>query len=120
MEEAEKTFEESSWLSFTIMTGSVFESLLVDLTNELKLPFGALINKITSHNLFDAVELETLSFVKEARNLVHAGRYDDAYITRDKAMSVRLPLDEFLRKDWVEIKNRYSGRKECDKCESTS
>lgn len=104
MEEADKTFDEASWLSFVLMAGAVFESYLVDMTGDKKSTFGGLIKKISKNDFFDEDEIKILTEASDARNLVHAGRFEDIYLTRDKAMTVRLALEQFLRKDWCGLK----------------
>ncbi len=106
LEEADKTFEESSWLAFSMMAGAVFESLLLDVVDDNDATFGRLINRAKDMDVFDSLELSALEIAKEARNMIHAGRHGDPYLTREKAMTVRLVLEQFLRKNWAEIKGK--------------
>lgn len=107
LEEADKTFEEASWLAFAMMAGAVFESLLFDIVGDTRVGFGSLINKIKAAKVFEEMELAALQIACDARNLIHAGRYGDVYITREKAMRVRVVLEQFLRNDWGKIKEKY-------------
>ena len=114
MEEADQTFEESSWLSFVLMAGGVFEGFLVDLTGNQKATFGQLIAGVEQTDVFDDLELQALRDAAEARNLVHAGRAKDPYVTRERLMDIRLALEQFLRKDWRRIKSDYQIRIESE------
>ena len=109
LEEADKTFEESSWLAFAMMAGAVFESLLFDMAGDKRDSFGPLIGKVKKKDIFNSMEIAALETANNARNLVHAGRHGDPYITREKAMTVRVVLEQFLRYDWAEIKREYSS-----------
>lgn len=111
LEEADKTFEESSWFAFVMMAGAVFESFLVDMLGDEESTFGLLINKVRELSVFTNREVAALDDAKEARNIIHAGRHDEPYVTREKAMNVRLVLEQFLRSDWLEIKQKYAEQK---------
>lgn len=110
LEEADKTFDDGSWLSFVMMAGAVFESFLVDLTGKGSETLGSLVKKVNSKGLFSDLEVEALAAATEARNLVHAGRHKQPYISRDRAMAVRVALEQFLRKDWGQLKKNYRKR----------
>ncbi len=105
MEEADKTFDEGVWLSFVLMAGGVLESFLVDLTGDKRSTFGGLITKVKDKEYFSELEMEALHEASSARNIVHAGKYNKPYVSRDKAMTVRLALEQLLRKDWEQIKS---------------
>jgi len=106
MEEADKTFDEGSWLSFVLMAGGVLESFLVDITDDKQSTFGNLIKQIEQKHLFSKEEIGVLRDASKARNLVHAGKFKKPYVSRGVAMSVRLTLEQMLRKDWHSIKTK--------------
>ena len=114
MEEADKNFDQCSWLSFAIMAGAANEGLFNDLTEDVDSTFGKLITKTKRLAIFEDSDYETLEFLVDSRNLIHAGRYKDEYISRNMAMKVRLSLDELIKADWCEIRNKYNGKEEKD------
>lgn len=110
MEEADKTFSEGAWLSFVIMAGAVFEGRLADLLKNYGDGLGGLIKKIVKLEVMENSEVEVIESVKNYRNLVHAGKYiGDLYVTRNAAMTVRLMLDDYIKKDWLRMKREIKG-----------
>lgn len=107
MEEADKAFDESAWLAFAMMAGAVFESLLYDMVDAEWGSLGPLIEKTEKKGIFDRMEISALQDANAARNLVHANRFKDEYITRKVAMNIRVVLEQFLRYNWTEIKRDY-------------
>lgn len=98
-EEADKSFETGAWLSFALMCGAVFEGML----------FAKLSSSTQETNYFNLLEMgrqshlikedqyTNMNKVRELRNLVHANKYNRAYIMRKDAMDIRKTLSELLK-----------------------
>ena len=109
MEEADKTFSEGAWISFMIMAGAVFEGRLAYMLNSYNVPHGGLVSEVEKLEMMEDEEIEVIKSVKDYRNLVHAGKYkENLKVSRNSAMTVRLILDEYIKKDW----SRLGGRSE--------
>ena len=105
MEEADKTFEQEAWLSFVVMAGSVFEGVLSNLIADYGSTFGTLVNKVSELKILDEYEISILKDAVKFRNHVHAGKFKEETAARQDAMNIRVQLDQFIKKDWNEVKN---------------
>lgn len=94
------TFENGPWLSFALMAGAAYEGLLDWKVEERSKSdrFSDPIRKAVTESLVDEDEKAVLSIAKDNRNLVHAGRCDEPYVTRGGAMDMRRVLDRVIRK----------------------
>jgi len=99
-EEAEESFENKLWLSYTIIAGAVCEGILLSVLNANKsAKFSRLIDKAASINISQS---ETLNKVREHRNIIHPGKYDKPNISRPVAMELKILIDELINVDWSE------------------
>lgn len=96
--EAEATFEARAWLSFALMAAAVYEGLLGWSLQDERKRFANLIDDAAAEGLIDTREAAVLITAKENRNLVHAGRRVDGWVTRATAMDMRIVLDQLVRK----------------------
>lgn len=95
-EEAEKCFKESAWLSFSLMCAAVFEGVLYGKLASNN-GFKDLISEAFKANLISESETELFNRVREARNLVHANKFNVEYIDRKLAMDIRTTMDKVIR-----------------------
>ena len=98
-EEAEKAFDACAWMSFVLMAGAVIEGLLVDRFGNNK-NFKTLIQSANKAGVLDVGDLENLQEVREARNRVHAERFDEPFIERLLAMDVYVIYDRLVKRRW--------------------
>jgi len=108
MEEADKAFDNSAWMSFLMMAGAVVECVLFDLLKKStasKATFGQLTKDVKNISVLDENDVKTIFGMVEARNLIHAGRYETPFVGRKLAIKTRLTLDNLLKMDWSEMKN---------------
>lgn len=96
-EEAEKCFEQSGWLSFALMCGAVFEGLLLSKVGGGDDRFEALIDRILAQGAVTDVEALVLHKVRYFRNLVHAKRVSEPYVSRADAMDTRKVLHRLVK-----------------------
>ena len=95
--EAEITFDSASWLGFALMCGALFEGILYfSLKKNNK--FIDLISNARAQNIINSEEEKIINKVRDARNLVHANKHQDPYITRLDAMDIKITLDKLLNK----------------------
>jgi len=64
---------------------------------------GKLVDVTQKMSVFDDELFQSIVLAKDARNLVHADNYDQPYVIRSDAMSIKLTLDSLLRLDWVRL-----------------
>lgn len=97
-EEAERTFENGSWLAFALMASAVYEGLLGWKLNSRSEPFAKLIAEAHQQGLIDTHEAQILGTAREHRNLVHASRFESPWVRRADAMDMRTTMDGLIRK----------------------
>lgn len=102
-EEAEITFENGAWLSFTLMAAAVYEGLLGWRLRARNQTFAQLIECSLSQQIIDQHEERILTSARESRNLVHAARFADPAVTRTSAMDMRTVMDGLIRKLAAEL-----------------
>jgi len=93
-EEADKAFDNASWLSFALLCGAVFEGVLY--AKGYRNGLEAKINKAVSDSIIDNRTSEIMHKVREFRNLIHAYKYEEPRVTRRDAMDIRSVLDKLL------------------------
>ncbi|WP_290697452.1 hypothetical protein [Amphritea sp.] len=98
-EEAEKAFDACAWMSFVLMAGAVIEGLLVGRFGNNK-NFKTLIQLANEAGVLGVDDLESIQEVREARNRVHAERFDEPFIERLLAMDVYVIFDRLLKRRW--------------------
>ena len=102
-EEAEESFENKLWLSYTIIAGAVCEGILLSVLNANKnATFSRLIEKAASIDIINFNQSETLNKVREHRNIIHPGKYEKPNISRPVAMELKVLIDELINVDWLE------------------
>ncbi|TCK06126.1 hypothetical protein [Marinobacterium mangrovicola] len=108
-EEAERTFDASAWMSFVLMAGAVIEGLLTvrfygdngpNRNRDGKVDFYRLIKRAGESGLLSEGECENVDSVREARNTVHADRYESPFVDRKLAMDTYLVYDRLLKRRW--------------------
>lgn len=97
-EEAERTFENGSWLAFALMASAVYEGLLGWKLNSRSEPFAKLIAEAHQRGLIETQEAQILDAAREHRNLVHASRLETPWVQRADAMDMRTTMDGLVRK----------------------
>ncbi|WP_374989663.1 DUF4145 domain-containing protein (plasmid) [Priestia megaterium] len=98
-EEAEKCFDQESWLAFSLMCGAVFEGMLY---GKLERPttnntFHEMITTCKNRGFLNNHQANIMSKVKGLRNLVHANKYNIPYVERRDAMDIRATLDQLIK-----------------------
>ena len=96
-EEAEKSFESGSWLSYCLMCGAIFEGILFSLIGQNK-KFADLIIEAANEGLIDSEDKVIMDQVRKFRNLIHASKFRDAYVSRKSGMDTRTVLDKLIKK----------------------
>ncbi len=96
-EEAERVFDSGSWLSFALMASAIYEGLLGWSLREEKDTFASLIKKAHDAPIIDTPERDVLEAARQTRNLVHASRHMEAWVSRAQAMDMRTVLDKLVR-----------------------
>ncbi|MES9925709.1 MAG: hypothetical protein ABW152_16630 [Candidatus Thiodiazotropha endolucinida] len=97
-EEADKAFQNSSWMSFTVMAISAIEGILYNLFGRNDL--HKLINKAEAKNLITSNEKELLLEAKNTRNRIHADNYKEPFPTRKLGTNLYVLYDRLIKKDW--------------------
>jgi hypothetical protein len=95
--EAETAFENSAWLSFSLMAGAIYEGLHSWHLRQSNETFAKLIRLALKKGSLEAEDAEILEEARDARNLVHAGRAKDPMIARQDAMDMRRLVDRLVR-----------------------
>lgn len=98
-EEAEKNFEQGAWLSFTLMCGAVFEGLLHAKLNPgyTGNTFSDMISYAYRNGIINNKQRDIMNNVRNSRNLVHANKIREPYISRKNAMEIRITLDMLIK-----------------------
>ena len=96
-EEAEKNFDTGAWLSYALMCGAIYEGLLFDklAANET---FAVLTRNALAGGLIDAASANIMNKARNFRNLVHANRFHEVYVSRADAMDMRTTVDKLIKK----------------------
>ena len=94
--EAEITFENASWLSFMLMCGAIFEGILFAKLGQNK-SFNDLIRDASHQGLIDTHTVSIMDKVRGYRNLVHANKHTDQYVSRMDSMDTRITLDKLIK-----------------------
>ncbi|MBW4443943.1 MAG: hypothetical protein KME10_22495 [Plectolyngbya sp. WJT66-NPBG17] len=94
--EAEIAFENASWLSFMLMCGAVFEGILFAKLGQNK-SFKDLITAAKQQGVIDTHTESIMTTVRGYRNLVHANRHTELYVSRIDAMDTRITLDKLIK-----------------------
>lgn len=94
--ECEAAFDNGIWLTFMLMCGAIFEGILYSKlgVNET---FNTLINNAVAGNVIDDDAAAIMHRVRGYRNLVHANRHTEPYVTRAEAMDTRALLDKTIK-----------------------
>ena len=95
-QEAESSFENSAWLTFMLMCGAIFEGILFSKIGENK-TFEKLIEKASETKLIDDDAKLIMHNVRSYRNIVHANRINEPYVTRADAMDTRRLLEAIIK-----------------------
>lgn len=96
-EEAEKSFENSAWLSYVLNCGAIFEGLLFHKLNANEYAkFNDLIKTALEGDFINTETAQIMHNAREKRNLIHAGRYTDPFITRLEAMDIMKVMDNVI------------------------
>jgi hypothetical protein len=96
-EEAEKNFNNATWLSYALMCGAIYEGLLFDKLAVNK-SFANLINSASTTGLIDTATTNVMTKARNFRNLVHASRFGEVYVSRADAMDMRTTIDKLIKK----------------------
>ena len=97
--EAETSFDNAAWLSFMLMCGAIFEGMLfAKLGQPNGSKFHQLITNARQDSLIDIDTESIMNKVRGYRNLVHANRHSDLYVSRVDAMDTRTTLDKLIKK----------------------
>lgn len=98
-EEAERNFEQGAWLSFALMCGAVFEGMLYA---KLNMPSSNRFKDMTieayeNKKIIDLKQKQIMDDARNARNLIHANRFNKNYITRKKAMDIMTTMNKLIK-----------------------
>lgn len=93
-EEAEKGFDNASWLSFSLMCAAIFEGMLF--AKGVSGLFQEQIDKAASAGIIDNRMKNIMHQVRGFRNLVHANNHSKTYVSRASAMDIRSVLDNLI------------------------
>ena len=96
-EEAEKNFDTGAWLSYALMCGAIYEGLLFDKLG-VNLTFAVLTSNALADGLIDAASANIMNKARNFRNLVHANRFHEVYVSRADAMDMRTTVDKLIKK----------------------
>lgn len=96
--EAELAFDSSSWLTFALMCGALFEGVLYFKLGLNNKAFNELISSAKSVGIIDSQEELIMNMVRQYRNLVHSNRHTTQYVSRVDAMDIKITLDKLLLK----------------------
>jgi hypothetical protein len=96
-EEAEKNFTNGAWLSYALMCGAIYEGLLFSNLG-VNQSFAELTRNALAGGLIDAATADVMDKSRNFRNLVHANRFNDIYVSRADAMDMRTTIDKLIKK----------------------
>jgi len=105
-EEAERCFDNSSWLSYSLMCAAVFEGLLYSHYDK-NISYLQLIKKAKNDGLLDDNSINIVESARKMRNLVHANKFSDHYIKREQAYDLRTTMDQLLKSFSGEIETYF-------------
>lgn len=94
-EEAEKNFESGAWLSYALMCGAIYEGLLFNKLGK-NMKFQILIAEALDNHI-DKRTADIMERARNFRNLVHANRFSEAYVSRVDAMDMRTTMDKLIK-----------------------
>ena len=95
-EESEKTFDNNSWLAYSLMCAAVFEGILYSKYNRSD-TFEKLIDCAYSKGDINDKIQSIMHGTRHIRNLVHANNYTDDYVNRKTAMDIRTVMDYIVK-----------------------
>lgn len=95
-EEVETNFDNATWLSYSLMCGALYEGLLYSHLG-MDSKFGELIDEALKRELIDPKTAGIMHTTRELRNLVHASRCAESYVTRAQAMDMRTTMDRLIQ-----------------------
>ncbi len=108
--ELELSFSNHSWLTFSLMSGALFEGLLYAKLNKPKKQvkrkgkyidtdktFNELIIQAGIQNLISNEMRKIMNEVRSIRNLVHANKYKMNYVNREKAYDIMSLIDNIIK-----------------------
>ena len=98
-EEAEATFDNGVWLSFALMCGAVYEGLLFAHFGK-DMRFSAMIKKAAETAIIDEDTAKIMDASRALRNLVHASKATDPFVSRLQAMDMRKVMDRLMQQAW--------------------
>lgn len=97
--EAETSFDNAAWLSFMLMCGAIFEGMLFAKLGQTNgSTFYQLITTAKHNNIIDINTESIMNKVRDYRNLIHANKHSDSYVSRVDAMDTRTTLDKLIKK----------------------
>lgn len=98
-EEAEKCFNQGSWLSFSLMCGALFEGMLYAKLNRptTNNNFFDMINQCQNTNLLTSNQADIMNNVRKLRNLIHANNFTYQYATRKDATDIKSTMDQLIK-----------------------
>ena len=94
--EADAAFDSAAWLTFMLMCGALFEGILFFRIGANQ-SFNDLIQTAATNGTIDAQTRAIMDTVRQYRNLVHANRHAQHYVSRADAMDTKIALDRLLR-----------------------
>ncbi|MEW8693424.1 MAG: hypothetical protein AB2535_20500 [Candidatus Thiodiazotropha endolucinida] len=97
-EEADNSFQNGSWMSFTIMAISAIEGLLFNEIGNKKL--NQLIEKAHKIGILNTNEKALLHSARKVRNRVHAGLFEEPLADRNSGTDLYVLYDMLIKKDW--------------------
>ena len=98
-EEAESTFDNGAWLSFALMCGALYEGLLFAHFGK-DASFSDMIDKAASETIIDEGTAKIMHVTRDLRNLVHASKATDPFVSRLQAMDMRKVMDRLIQQAW--------------------
>ncbi|QSB09304.1 hypothetical protein [Lysinibacillus fusiformis] len=96
-EELESNFENGVWLSALLLSGAVLEGILAAKLGKMDKTLNDLITLAKERRLVNESDATLLTEIRKYRNIVHANKYRDEYVTKQKAMDVRSIIDRIIK-----------------------
>jgi hypothetical protein len=96
-EEAEKNFANGAWLSYALMCGAIYEGLLFAKLG-INGGFAVLTRNALAGGLINSETADVMDKARNFRNLVHANRFCEIYVSRADAMDMRTTIDKLIKK----------------------
>ncbi len=94
--EAEASLENEMWLSYALMCGALYEGLLYGHLGKDG-QFSTLIKSAEERRLIDPKTVDVMNEARNMRNLVHASRWEQPYVSRAQAMDMRAIMDRLIK-----------------------